>query len=68
VVDVVPARRAGSDRFTVAGVLIASDAAVFDGGLDVSLGREVKLGIPYIGQIAIHARDNGFESDLSWKF
>ena len=59
---------AGGDSFTVAGVPIARDAAVINAGLDVSLSRDVKLSLSYDGQLAAHARDNGFKSDLSWKF
>jgi len=59
---------AGGDTFNVAGVPIAADAAVIDAGLDVTLGREVKFGLTYAGQIAADAQEHGFKSDLSWKF
>ena len=59
---------AGGSSFTVAGVPIARDAAVIEAGLDVSFSPNVKLSIAYDGQLAADARDNGFKSDLSWKF
>lgn len=59
---------AGSDAFTVEGIAIAEDAAVFEAGLDLILSPEASLGVSYAGQLAEDATDHGFKADLSISF
>ncbi|MFT4118291.1 autotransporter outer membrane beta-barrel domain-containing protein, partial [Bradyrhizobium sp.] len=59
---------AGSDAFTIAGVPIAKDAAVFDAGLDLNLSPTATFGIGYQGQFSDGANRNGFNAKLSVKF
>ena len=43
---------AGGTPFQVAGIPIARDTAVLDGGLDLAVGRATSLGVAYSGQLA----------------
>jgi outer membrane autotransporter protein len=59
---------AGSNAFTVAGVPIAKDSAVFEAGLDINVSPNATLGLAYEGQFASHADDQGFKANLAVKF
>ncbi|MBO9514691.1 MAG: autotransporter domain-containing protein [Variovorax sp.] len=54
--------------FTVAGVPIARNAAVIEGGLDLALKPNLTLGLTYVGQFGDRVQDNGVRANLLWKF
>jgi outer membrane autotransporter protein len=56
----------GSPLFLIAGVPIAPDAAVLEGGIDVALSRAASLGIAYRGQLASGADEHALEG--LWRF
>ena len=69
--DVTPVTNlafAGSDSFTITGVPIARDAALFEAGLDVALTANASLGVAYQGQFASGSQQNGFDANLTVKF
>ncbi len=59
---------AGSDRFTVAGLPVARDAATVDAGLDLAIGDTIALGIAYNGQFGSGIADHGARFNVSLKF
>jgi outer membrane autotransporter protein len=59
---------AGSDRFTVAGLPVARDAATVDAGLDLAIGDTIALGIAYNGQFGSGIADHGARFNISVKF
>jgi outer membrane autotransporter protein len=58
----------GGSPFTIAGVPIAKDAAVFDAGLDVSLSPNATLGVSYGGQFGSDVTDQSVKANFSLKF
>lgn len=54
--------------FTVSGVPIARDSAVVELGLDVSVGKNATVGVPYSGQYGSGYRDNAIQGNLLWRF
>ncbi|PWJ82318.1 outer membrane autotransporter protein [Pseudaminobacter salicylatoxidans] len=56
------------DAFTIAGVPIARNSAIIEGGLWLSLTPGATFGLSYHGQIAPDAQDHGFKADLSLSF
>lgn len=59
---------AGQPGFGVAGVPIAKNAMVIEGGIDFALGRNLTLGVGYVGQVASRLSDHGLKASLLWKF
>ncbi|MEZ2409005.1 autotransporter domain-containing protein, partial [Bosea sp. RCC_152_1] len=58
----------GSGAFIVAGLPIARDAALVEGGLDLSISPTATLGLSYTGQLAQDAQDHVFKGLLAVKF
>ncbi|MFM0306099.1 autotransporter domain-containing protein, partial [Paraburkholderia sediminicola] len=54
--------------FSVTGVPIARDSAVVEIGLDVSVGKNAKVGVSYSGQYGSGYRDNAIQGNLLWRF
>ena len=54
--------------FSVAGVPIARDAALVEGGLDLRFNRTMKVGITYTGELAAHAHTHGVKGGFTWNF
>ena len=59
---------ANQSAFIVAGVPIGKDVAVFEGGLDFALQRNLTLGVSYSGQVGNGVQDHGVRANLLWKF
>jgi len=59
---------AGQPGFTVAGVPIARNALVLEGGIDFAVGRNLTMNISYVGQAASQMSDHGVKASLLWKF
>jgi len=69
--DITPttaAAFANQSAFVVAGVPIGKDVAVFEGGLDFALQRNLTLGVSYSGQVGNGVQDHGVRANLLWKF
>jgi fibronectin-binding autotransporter adhesin len=58
---------AGSSAFIVQGVPLAQDGAAYGAGFDVSVAKDVLLGLSYDGQYAPSANDNTIKLNLDWK-
>jgi outer membrane autotransporter protein len=54
--------------FSTAGVPIARDAALLEGGFDWRVSPKVQLGIAYQGELAEHAQSHTVKSRLTWNF
>ena len=54
--------------FTIAGVPIAKDALLVEGGLKVDAGTDVSLDVHYSGQLAPNAQDNAVTGNFQWRF
>lgn len=59
---------AGGDAFSVAGVPIAKDAAVINGGIDMAVSRNAVLGISYDGRLAGSAQEHAFKANFNVRF
>ncbi len=59
---------AGQPGFTVAGVPIARNALVLEGGIDFAVGRNLTMGVSYVGQASSQVSDHGIKASLLWKF
>lgn len=69
--DVIPTSSfafAGGETFSIAGVPIAEDAALIEGGFDLNLTDRATLGISYGGQFGSGAQDHSFKANLGVKF
>jgi outer membrane autotransporter protein len=70
--DVTPAAalafQSTGATFSTAGVPIAREAALLEGGFDWRLSPKVKLGIAYQGELAEHAQSHTVKSRLTWNF
>jgi outer membrane autotransporter protein len=58
---------AGSSAFTIQGVPLAQDGAAFGAGFDLSVAKNVLLGISYDGQYAASAHDDTIKLNIDWK-
>ena len=58
----------GGERFTVAGVPVARDAALVEIGAQVMLTRNAALGLNYSGQFGAGNRDHSGRVSLRWRF
>jgi len=54
--------------FTVAGVPLARNAALVEGGLDLRITTQASVGISYVGQLADRVQDHSVKGNFSWKF
>ncbi|WP_421916890.1 autotransporter domain-containing protein [Mesorhizobium sp.] len=68
VTPLAPVAFDGGDAFTVAGVPIASNAAVIEAGLDFAVTPMATLGVSYTGQLASRAKDHAVKADVSVRF
>ena len=59
---------AGQPGFTVAGVPIARNALVLEGGIDFAVSRNLTMGVSYVGQASSQVSDHGIKASLLWKF
>ena len=59
---------AGADPFTIAGVPITRDAAVFEAGLDFALSPSAIAGISYGGQFGSGFSDQSVKANFNLKF
>lgn len=69
--DIVPStsqRFAVGDAFTVTGVPIAKNVALFDAGIDFNITSNATVGISYIGLAGSGARENSANTSLSISF
>ena len=61
-------RFAGSNAFTVTGTAVASDVAIIEAGLELSMSDAASLGIAYAGQFGSGIKDNGVTARFVAKF
>ena len=54
--------------FTVAGIPIARNTALIEGGFDWRFSPQAKLGAYYQGELAAHAESHAFKGALTWDF
>lgn len=59
---------AGGEQFSIAGVPLATDAAVVDLGLDLAVSETATLGASYSGVISAAGYDYGAKAHLGWQF
>ncbi|MDH6182858.1 autotransporter domain-containing protein [Polaromonas sp. CG_23.6] len=59
---------AGQPGFSVAGVPIARNALVLEGGIDFAVSRNLTMGVSYVGQASSQVSDHGIKASLLWKF
>ncbi|WP_244644166.1 autotransporter outer membrane beta-barrel domain-containing protein [Azorhizobium oxalatiphilum] len=54
--------------FTVSGVPIAANTALFDVGADLKLNTAVKVSLSYVGEFASSAQQNAVKGSFTWNF
>jgi outer membrane autotransporter protein len=54
--------------FTVAGLPIARDTALLEGGLDLQINPRARLGLSYSSQLGSHAQRDSVQGNLTWQF
>ncbi|MBR0898260.1 autotransporter domain-containing protein, partial [Bradyrhizobium tropiciagri] len=54
--------------FTVAGVPLARNAALVEGGFDLRVTPQASVGIAYVGQLADRVQDHSVKASFNWKF
>jgi outer membrane autotransporter protein len=54
--------------FTVAGLPIARDTALLEGGLDVQINPRARLGVSYSSELGSHAQRDAVQGSLTWQF
>ncbi|KWV58577.1 hypothetical protein AS156_33870 [Bradyrhizobium macuxiense] len=54
--------------FTAAGVPLARNAALVEGGLDLRVTAQASVGIAYVGQLADRVQDHSVKASFDWKF
>jgi fibronectin-binding autotransporter adhesin len=59
---------AGQPAFEVAGLPIARNVAVIEGGLDFALTPRLSVDIAYSGQVGANLVDHGIKANILWKF
>lgn len=59
---------AGGDAFTVQGIPIAKDAALFEAGMDFHVSQAATFGVSYVGQFGSKTTQNGFNASFNVKF
>ncbi|UGY13180.1 autotransporter domain-containing protein [Bradyrhizobium septentrionale] len=70
--DVTPTAALGFQNlgtsFSVAGVPLARNAALVEGGLDLKITPLASLGIAYVGQLADRVQDHSVKASFGWRF
>ena len=56
------------ETFAIAGLPLARDTALFEGGLDLRLGPRAEVGLSYSGQYGGHVTSNSIKGNLTWLF
>jgi outer membrane autotransporter protein len=56
------------ETFAIAGLPIARDTALFEGGLDLRLGPRAEVGLSYSGQYGDRITSNSVKGNLTWLF
>jgi outer membrane autotransporter protein len=56
------------ETFAVAGLPIARDTALFEGGLDLRLSPRAEVGLSYSGQYGDRVMSNSIKGSLTWLF
>ena len=54
--------------FAVAGLPLARDVALIDGGLDLRFGQQARLGLSYAAEVGERVRRNALQGNLTWRF
>ena len=54
--------------FTVAGIPIARNTALLEGGFDWRFSPQAKLGAYYQGELATHAESHALKGAFTWDF
>ncbi|MEW6124164.1 MAG: autotransporter domain-containing protein [Pseudomonadota bacterium] len=54
--------------FSVSGVPLAQNAALVEGGVDLILNPQARIGASYVGQFGDGVTVNAFSANLSWRF
>ncbi len=54
--------------FSVAGVPLARNAALVEGGLDLRVTPQASIGIAYVGQLTDRVQDHSVKGAFSWRF
>jgi outer membrane autotransporter protein len=63
-----PAFQSTGTSFTVAGIPIARNSALIEGGFDWRFSPQAKLGAYYQGELAAHADSHAFKGAFTWDF
>ena len=56
------------ETFAIAGLPIARDTALFEGGLELRLGPRAEVGLSYSGQYGDRVTSNSVKGNLTWLF
>ena len=56
------------ETFAIAGVPVARDMAVFEGGLDLRLGPRAEVGLSYSGHYGGRVTSNSVKGNFTWLF
>jgi uncharacterized protein with beta-barrel porin domain len=54
--------------FSVAGLPIAQNSAVVEGGIDWRITAQIKVGVRYQGELAQHAQTQMAKANFTWNF
>ncbi len=54
--------------FGIAGLPLARDVALVEGGLDLRVNPRATVGISYSGQFANNAQDHSVKANFIWRF
>ena len=54
--------------FTVAGLPLARDSAIVEGGVEMHLNPQTKLGLSFSSQFGNNVQDNSVQGNLTWRF
>ena len=59
---------ASGNPFTISGVPLAQDVAVFEVGINAALNEQLSVGLSYSGQFGDGLQDQGLRGSLNWRF
>jgi outer membrane autotransporter protein len=54
--------------FTVAGLPLSRDSAIVEGGVEMHLNPQTKLGLFFSSQLGNNVQDNSVQGNLTWRF
>ena len=60
--------QAGGTPFSIAGVPLARDSALVEGGFDLRLTPRAKLGVAYTGELAPSQQSHAVKGSFTWSF